>query len=277
MEIKEKLAKFFNKKTMFSKVNIFLYLLIIYTLGAFYFNRNDFGLLFVNLVSLLVLTGIGYGIFYLLKLKMPKFSTFLISILIIFLLLFPEEYTLSVFIIHILLVVGLFLVKFIRVHNKPIINPAVFAFIFASIVVLLVPVADFVFISWWGGAYGGYIGLALLLPLVIYAGIAFKKWPLLLAFFITQTIIFALFENIEFTIFTYTIFLAGVMLLEIKTSPIKFHEQIVFGIVGALLVSYTPSLLDIDSQVLAIGIANLLFFTYREIKLFSPKKNINKK
>ncbi|MCH8519718.1 MAG: hypothetical protein LAT82_03095 [Nanoarchaeota archaeon] len=255
-----------------TKVNIFLYLLLFYTIGAILFNLSNLSIMVSNLVSLLVLSGVGYALLYLFKLKVPEFNTFLISILIIFLILFPDTYSLELFLIHLFLIIGLFVVKYVRVKGKPIINPAVFAFIFAGLIALIVPNVSMVFMSWWGGAFGGYIGFFLLLPAVLYAGYVFKKWPTLVAFFITQSIILLFLKNIEFSIFSLTLFLAGIMLIELKTSPLKIYEQIVYGIGGAFLVSYTPSILLIDSHILAIAYANIIYFIYRELKPMLIKK-----
>lgn len=276
--IKEDIKKEINKLLKLTKVNIFLYLLVMYTIGAILFNLSDITILLSNLASLVILTIVGYCIFYVCKLKSPEFNTFLISILIIFLILFPDTYNLELFLVHLLLIIGLFLVKYIRFKRKPIINPAVFAFIFVGILALFIPNISLVFMSWWGGGFGGYIGFFLLLPAVLYAGYAFKKWPTLIAFFITQSLILVMFKNIEVSVFSITLFLAGIMLIELKTSPLKMYEQIVYGIGGALLVAYTPSLLDIDSHILAIAFANIIYFTYRELKpKFSQISIMNKK
>ncbi|MFP4401593.1 MAG: hypothetical protein ACLFPL_00015 [Candidatus Nanoarchaeia archaeon] len=246
-----------------NKVNIFLYLLMFYTCIAFVFNSDNFMNLFLSLSSLIILTGVGYAIFKVFDLSTPKFSTMLISILIIFLILFPDEYSFEFAITQVLLITGLFLVKYIRINKKPVMNPATFAFIFASLISLLIPSINGVFISWWGASFGGYIGFFSLLPAVLFAGYYFKKWPLLLGFFVTQFLILFISSS-QFSVLSLTLFLAGIMLLEIKTSPIKLYEQIVYGIVGALLVSFTPSLLQIDNHILAIAQTNVLYVVYRE-------------
>ncbi|MFT4244446.1 MAG: hypothetical protein ACMXYB_03255 [Candidatus Woesearchaeota archaeon] len=279
-KIKSDIQQELIKLLKFSKVNIFLYLLTIYTIGAIAFNFSDIAILLSNLVSLLILTLVGYGIFYIFKLKTPQFSTFLISILIIFLILFPDTYNLELFLVHVLLIIGLFLVKFVRIKGKPLMNPAVFAFIFAGIFALFFPNISMVFMSWWGGSFGGYIGFLLLLGVVLYVAVAFKKWPTLIAFFVAQGLILHFLQNIEISIISITLFLAGVMLIELKTSPIKMYEQVAYGIGGALLVSYTPSLFDIDSHILAIAFINIIYFAYKELKpiihlIFKQNKNYN--
>lgn len=274
-EFSSDIQKEIKNLTKFTKVNIFLYSLLIYTLVAISFNFSSISFMISNLVSLLILSGIGYLLCYIFKFKAPKLNTFLISILIIFLILFPREYNLNMFIIHFLLVLGLFLVKFVRIKGKPIMNPAVFAFIFAGVIILFIPNISMVFMSWWGGLFGSYIGFFLLLSIVLYVALAFKKWPTLIAFFIVQVLILYFLQNIEVSIVSITLFLAGVMLIELKTSPLKMYEQVVYGTLGAFLVAYTPIIFLIDSHILAIAFANIIYFGYRELKVSKLFNKIN--
>ena len=255
----------------FSKVNTFLLLLILYSIAVALYNIDNIANILIHFLSLLILSIIGLSIEKFLLKKTPKINTFLISIIIIFLLLHYLPYSLEIFTIHLLTIIGLFLVKTIRFHNNPIMNPVAFSLIFTGLIVYLIPSIDFVFISWWGASFAGIIGTLILLPVILYVGYAFKKFPTIIAFILTLGLIIIVNQELLEQILSL-LFFVGVMLIEIKTSPIKIKEQIIYGIGGAILVLYIPSILNIDNQILALAGINLLYFSYREVKLYLKKK-----
>lgn len=246
-----------------SKVNVFLSLLVLYSIIVTLYNLDNLVNIFLHFLSLVVLSIVGLGIEKIFLKKTLKINTFSISVIIIFLLLHYQPYSLNVFIIHLIAIIGLFLVKIIRVHNKPIMNPVAFSLIFAGIVVYFIPSINFVFISWWGASFAGIVGSIILLPVVLYAGYTFKKFPTLIAFILTLTLFNMINQESLSQVFSL-LFFAGVMLIEIKTSPVKTKEQIAYGIVGAVLVLYAPSILNIDNQILALGSINILYLLYKE-------------
>lgn len=258
------------KSFKLSKVNIFLLLLILYSIIVVLYNFNNITNILIHLTSLLVLGIIGLCIEKIFLKKSLKVNTFLISLIIIFLLLHYLPYTLNIFIIHLLVIIGLFLVKTIRVRNKPIMNPVVFSLIFACLVIFLIPSIDFVFISWWGASFAGIYGTLILLPVVLYAGYAFRKFPTIIAFILTILLIASLTQNSYQQILSL-LFFTGVMLIEIKTSPVKIGEQVIYGFGGAVLVLYMPSILNIDSHILALAAINLLYLVYREMNIYITK------
>lgn len=257
-----------------NNIQKFLYLLLIYSIIVILFNWSQIIPILFHAVTLfgsyMILNFLHSKIFHLKKLNS---RTMYISLLILFLILHPLGVSIESALVNILLVCSLFIIKSIRIKNKPLINPVVGASILGGIVLYFSQFIfqnDTLFISWWGASFSGSIGLTIITIFAIYAAYLFRKLPLLISFLVTQISI--LFVSNQLSIYSVTVFLAGIMLLEIKTSPIKKYEQIIFGIFGAILVIYTHSIFDIDHQILAIGIINILFVGYNNILL--PRINL---
>lgn len=251
------------------KIKLFLYLLSLYSIIVVLFNTSQILNISTHFLTLIV-SYIILELIYtkILKLKSLNKDTMLISILILFLIIFPLELSIETAITNFILILSLFIIKSIRYKNKPIVNPVVGSSIIAGIILFFSQYIfrnDTLFISWWGASFAGIIGFLIITILILITGILFKKLPIIIAFLATQISILIFFN--ELSIYSITLFLVGIMLIELKTSPIKFYEQIGYGIIGALLVAFFHyAIFDIDTQVLSIGIANVLFLGYKEIK-----------
>ena len=128
------------------------------------------------------------------------------------------------------------------------------------------------FVSWWGAAYLGYWSILFLLPALYVATITIPKWKYFLSFFGTFLILqYSLFGYNDYFILTGTLYFAiGIMALEIKTSPIKTNEQIIFGITGGIILIISNMYLHYYPILSAILILNLLFFIKKYFKVQLP-------
>lgn len=225
----------------------------------------------VLLVSVLVGGGAAYCV---LKYIQPKgghwFGNTIVSALIAFLLLNPAL-SLSVESIAWALMGGaaVVLAKLGPKYKRQLIfNPAALGLIVLSTLMTLVYGTDALlptFVSWWGTDYGGYLALVILLPIVCYATYKFRKVCLVMSFLIFNALWLYFSAGSQSLVYPYTtgmlFFLAGVMLLEPKTSPTKKGGQVLAALAALLAYRY-GSVIGLNNvelwAIIAVNLVHLL-------------------
>ncbi|HLC95932.1 MAG TPA: hypothetical protein VJH97_01250 [Candidatus Nanoarchaeia archaeon] len=201
------------------------------------------------------------------KLLKKKFSGvhIVISALILFLLVSPGS-TLKDH-LFIGLIGALFLgFKFLRYKSMPIVNPIVLALIAAYFVTKLF--SEYILISWWGTAYLNGVSIFFLLPAVGYAIYKFRKYGVFFSFFVAYSIVSLLSGQGILPVITNGTwyFLAGVMLLEPKTSPVKLRDQVWFGGAAGILAFVFLKYDILSPLLLSIAAVNALFLLQKVMR-----------
>lgn len=124
----------------------------------------------------------------------------------------------------------------------PVVNPAAAGLLIMAGVVAVIPGLDHAFISWWGASFQGWVSLAVVLVWMIFGLPRWRKWPIVLSFVVTHALILMLrgleVETLRFIFSDSTIyFLAAFMLVDPKTSPFKPRDQVVYGLLAALVLN----------------------------------------
>ena len=201
--------------------------------------------------------------------KVLPYNT-LISANIIFLTLHPSLIgtpSIVAAIIAFLCIGTVFDVKFIF-RKGMVVNPAVGALFVVAVLALFIPYINEMTVSWWGTSYNGGLSILLMAPAVFVAVKYFRKYWVFGAYIISYVALTALikgFDTLQFTLLDGTMyFLAGIMLIEPKTSPVKPKEQITFGILAAILIFFLQkSSIPLPGEILGILLMNLAYFFYK--------------
>jgi len=170
---------------------------------------------------------------------------------------------------------------FLRISGRHVFNPAASGLIIGWIVFGLGP-------SWWGATLYSSGSLALIgnialfitmLGILYVSAYRMKRYVSIAAFLVTTSLLAMLFPEFSFTAFFTmlismgALFFGGLMVPEPMTSPIKKQRQLLYGLCIAMLntifvVLFAGSLFGAafnppDSSILALLIANALFFKFR--------------
>jgi hypothetical protein len=214
---------------------------------------------------------------------------FLISTLIVILLVHPHEVFWQVPFVIVCIWAGK---KYAKVNNHHVFNPAALGLAIASGCMLIgerVGLPVFI-VSWWGADMGQwflqdnqmlYNSVSVISFLgFLYFAKAFKKIPYVLTFLVLYPVILLvtktgtlrdLFPTISQNIIFSTIaFMALVMFVEPKTSPVFLKQQVAIGVLGALLLyvlNTYGSVLPIDPFILTILGANVATFFLKTKRL----------
>lgn len=151
---------------------------------------------------------------------------------------------------------------FFEYRGSPIVNPAAGAMLVSAALLPLISPLELPFISWWGTSFAAPLSLLLILPWTIYGSYKWRKLPLVLTFLVAHFLVMVFrgsdFSEIEFTFLDSTIyFLASVMLLEPRTSPVKTQQQIYYALFAALFYNIFLQYGVIYFGLFAIVAANL--------------------
>ncbi len=245
--------------------------LLLFVLGALLYNFRP--TVFVLLGSVFWGGGMGYLI---LKKWQPKSghlpSNTLVSVLITFVLLNPA---LKIGVEPILwgVLAGLLVVlakSGPTFKRQLIFNPAALGLLVLSGLLTLIYGSEALlptFVSWWGTDYAGVYSLIILLPLIVYGALKFRKIYLVGAFLLFNAMYLFWQEGLEGLVYPYTTgmlyFLAGVMLLEPKTSPSQRPWQIGAAFMAFLTYRYIGSLGFNNVELWAIIAVNFVHLLSR--------------
>jgi len=190
--------------------------------------------------------------------------------LILFLLIQPIGFGVNIWAPLAATFIAITLKFFVEFKGSPIVNPAAFALLGVAIIAKLVGNDAFI-VSWWGASFGGWISFV---PLAIWAlrGIhAWRKWPLVLSFLGFMALGLRLLNaDPAFIRFAFTdstlYFFATIMLIEPKSSPIKWSEECVYGAVVGILTATFHSI-QLPHFILHAVIAGNLLYYFKTLPL----------
>jgi hypothetical protein len=237
----------------------FMILLVLYTTITFALHLQTW----LFLLSVGALIGIAYGVIRYGLQKMPDWKNYVISGCILYLLYNPAALV-SEYLILVLIVALFFVGKFVRYQVFPYVNPIVFAFL-ATYAILAV-FGQSPLISWWGASYLGSWSILWLAPTVVYGMYAFRRPWLSLSYILSYGLLqaFAGDLGLLFVFGTGTIyFVAGIMLLEPKTSPITRNDQLLFGIGTGILTFFLPHIAD--QFLVGIALMNVAYMAKKRL------------
>jgi hypothetical protein len=213
--------------------------------------------------------GLGILLFFILSKITKKKKVFyntVITSLIIFLTLNYGFETKHLIYPLVITTVAIFAKFFIQSKGSSIINPAVFALLIGKIFL------DGSFISWWGTNYklGAPIALIFVAIWTIFFLRKWRKVPVLITFLAAHALILLVTGQFEFAKFTFTdgtiYFLAAIMLIDPKTSPMMKKDQIIFAIIAALSLNILKEFSISGFELWAIAVANLYFYGSKVLK-----------
>ncbi len=244
-------------KYKITQLHLFVAFLLVYALCALFYNLSWEVVSFFGVVM-----GTALGGFYLLKFltKKPKnILNSVISGLILFLTLHygPDVQALWIG----AAAMGMILVYKFFLQYKGIswVNPVVFGLLFAHFIGG--------FVSWWGAAFAGYWSLGLVLIWCLFGLRKWMKHKIALLFLVGSFAVIWMLRGWEVTQFVFTdatiYFLAGVMLVEPKSSPVLQKQQIPYALVALLVYHGCVWFHVANAELVAILAANIFFFIQR--------------
>jgi hypothetical protein len=219
---------------------------------------------------------VGFGIilFFILSKITKKKKTLLntvVTTLIIFLTLHYGFENKDLIYPLALTAIAIFAKFFINIKGSTVINPAVLALLVGQFLL------EGTFISWWGTNYNiGPVPIALII-LAIWIIFGLKKWrklPILLTFLITHAAVLLVTGELDFAKFTFTdgtvYFLAAIMLIDPKTSPMLKRDQIIFALIAVIAFNALKYPGIAGFELWTIATANLYFFGTKILKTKKP-------
>lgn len=136
---------------------------------------------------------------------------------------------------------------FVEFRASPVVNPTAGSLLLMAAAAAFIPGLEKPFISWWGASFWILpfeVPVSLfLIAIWILGGLhVWKKWPILISFLAAHALFLFLrtssLETLSFTFLDSTIyFLAGVMLVEPKTSPLLAWKQVAYGVLAAVILN----------------------------------------
>ncbi len=177
---------------------------------------------------------------------------------------------------------------FIEYKGSPVLNPSVAALLLTAAIMAILPGVDLPFISWWGASFGpsvqlGMWSLSLSLGIsllwLIFGLRLWVKYPTVFAFIAVHLLVLMFREQgsdfLRYTLTDATVyFLAGAMLIEPKSSPIRPNQQLLFGGFAALTYNLFLQYQVPYAGLFCIGAANLLSLAFSTV---ASKRQVNSK
>ncbi|MFT7183844.1 MAG: hypothetical protein ACI9QC_000168 [Oceanicoccus sp.] len=155
--------------------------------------------------------------------------------------------------------------------GSPVINPSVAGMLIMAGIVAVLPSMDNAFISWWGADFRGWVSMSVIAVWILFGLRKWRKGHLVITFLVAHAILLVLRggsqESIQF-IFTHSTvyFMAAAMLIDPKTSPMQNRQQIVFGLLAALVYNSLLQASAPYAELFAIAAANIGYMAMRPIK-----------
>lgn len=263
----------FKKLTTYHHILVFLIILTIMKIANVFVTEGFWeGLHFAKLgVGLVVISSVLHLIFTKLFDAKKKYVHSLIStFLIVVMLSHADPEPIRGVLVIVLLYVSKFFIKYKGIN---IFNPVAFTIGMVTILALFIPALgippmDFTGVDIRFPIAGMQVPLPLLpiiLALIFNVG-RIRKHPLALSFIITSLILgifIGAYDNDIFSYLIITLFTAAAVIVEPKTSPSKFKEQIIYGgLISVVIFIFT--LLSIPNPiVLVLLLGNLGLFYYK--------------
>lgn len=150
---------------------------------------------------------------------------------------------------------------FLEIKGRPVFNPAVGGLLGLVVLGWLIPTLELPFISWWGVNTHGVVALALMAGWILTELKIWRKYAIVITFLVVNAIVLWLQGKTELLQFAYTdatlYFLAGIMLVEPKTSPLKRTDQIVYALIAVAAYQLLPVYGVPYAGILTVASANL--------------------
>jgi hypothetical protein len=271
-----KLSKFLKSLTAYDYFLVFLIILSVMKItNVFVVDGKDAGLLFAGLgVGLFVITTVLYFIFSRLFDKSKTYKNVLISTFIILLVLsHADPDPVRGVVVILLLFVSKFFVKY---KGQNVFNPVVFAIAVTTLFSFLVPSIDLPPLDWTGvDIRFPILGMEIPLPVIpLLLALTFnvarvKRHPLAVTFIMASLGLGWALQSFEGSFLSYFIsilFIGAAIIVEPKTSPGKFKEQIIYGLSMAFFIVFLALLKVPNAPIIAFLIANLVYFIFKQQK-----------
>ncbi|MDD5432560.1 MAG: RnfABCDGE type electron transport complex subunit D [Candidatus Omnitrophica bacterium] len=210
--------------------------------------QNDFLFLLTLFIAVISCVGLELIFSYFKNKKFSFSESAVISGLIIAFVVDSEEPLWVFILIPFLAIISKYL---FRIKGRHVFNPAAFGIFLASVA--------FGVTTQWRGTYLWYI----LAPFGIYFIYKIRKLEIIISYGITALLLFgfsALRQNIPLVhIFGYlSYFFIFIMLIEPKTTPVKFKGKVIFGSAVALLIFILTSTgVRFDAELCALLVLNI--------------------
>lgn len=304
----QELKKYFNIKNPTFQFSIFLVLFVLASFIDLMIFETTPGLRINYLLAILVTYTITelFWVWNYYSKKIPNLNYLHLGITasILFLLIHP---TAPWWMFAIGISLALFFKSMFRYKGQPIFNPAALGVLMTYLVslplvnngILRYPALE----SWWGAdllfSFAQRLPILWIVPIVLFGGIfvlakRFNKQLHGIVFFVTYLVfylVYALFiKNIplapwQFFIGTITssyVFMAFVMVVEPKTSPIIKNQQIWLGIVGGIILfistnvlpEYVPGAGILGLSTTALLVLNLITFIVKNHRNLMGQKTV---
>ena len=215
--------------------------------------------------TILALTGLlMHWVFSKFTKTRPNWTQTGITVLILFLIIWPQISVLAIILNFLTLALVLAIKLFARYKMRTVINPAATALLAVGLFVLFVFPEHF-YISWWGMQSQSLLQLLVLLGILVFALFKIRRGYIIAAFAVPTVVALGLYEwqLIEFLVLNAAmLFFVAVMLIEVKSTPVIKKQQILYGLLSAAI--FVPWLIfHLPFPYLStIVIANLVFFAY---------------
>ncbi|TNE43149.1 MAG: hypothetical protein EP343_34650 [Deltaproteobacteria bacterium] len=225
------------------------------------------------LLGAALLVGISLAMFWPLKVMLqPKKKAVhaLISTLMLFLVLSHDNHQLWT---ASALLLTLYVAKFgLQYRGMAIFNPIAFSIVSVTLLSFVVPSVNDPELV-WAGLQANFTVSGIVLPVsLMFMGISIlgnvrriRRIPLALSYlgtaFLLQLVLDASISWLAFA--TATLFMGALAVVEPRTSPVKRNQQIVYGVLAAMLyVGFAHFKLP-SAAMLSLCVANLGYFAYR--------------
>lgn len=168
---------------------------------------------------------------------------------------------------------------FVEYRMSPIVNPAAAGILLMAAIAELIPGLESPLVSWWGASFAGWLSLVLVALWLIFGLRRWNKYAIVVSFLLVHFALMVLRgESWSFIQYTFTdstiYFLAGVMLIEPRTSPIKKQRQGFYGMIAALfynvLIHVHAPYFDLFA-IVAANLGNVLLSPKRKKKAVTAR------
>jgi hypothetical protein len=165
---------------------------------------------------------------------------------------------------------------FVKYKGQNVFNPVVFAIAVTTLFSFLVPSIDLPPLDWTGvDIRFPILGMEIPLPVIpLLLALTFnvarvKRHPLAVTFIMASLGLGWALQSFEGSFLSYFIsilFIGAAIIVEPKTSPGKFKEQIIYGLSMAFFIVFLALLKVPNAPIIAFLIANLVYFIFKQQK-----------
>ena len=268
------LKQTFQKLTAYHHFLIFLIILTVMKIANVFVTEGfSEGLHFAKLgVGLVVISSVLHLVFSKIFDKKKKYLNSLIStFLIVLMLSHADPEPIRGIMVIVLLYVAKFLVKY---KKQNIFNPVAFTIGVVTLIAMLVPALgvppmDFTGIDIRFPIAGMQVPLPILpiMLALIFNVKRIRKQPLALSYILVSLVLGFFLGAYDGDVFSYliiTLFTGAAVIIEPKTSPFDTKQQVIYGVLGALLVALLTYVQIPNPLVISLLIINGVYFVIKK-------------